>query len=163
VASFRGKDAVSGTLEAKLAKLIRMLGTEHEGEALVAWRKLGNLLAANSASFTELGDAVEKLANGGLEEGAMKRVFDAGYQKGLLEAERRHTEDEAVFGKRPDGSYDWLAMALYCQRNPNRLKNDWERGFVNDMAARLSAGRDPTAGQVPYLLAAFRRLGGRIS
>jgi hypothetical protein len=149
--------------EAKLASLIRMMGTAHEGEALNAWRLTKRLLASHNVTFTDLGDGIERLATGGLEEAECKRLFYAGYAKGLHEAERKHSEDETVFGKNPDGSYAWLKIALYCQRNPSRLKNDWERGFVNDMAARLSAGRDPTSGQEPYLLAAFRRLGGRIT
>jgi hypothetical protein len=141
-----------------------MLGTEHEGEILAAHGALKRLLASHGASFTDLGDAVEKLATGGLEEAEMKQIFDAGRAEGARDAERKHTESEAVFGKRSDGSTDWEAIALYCQRELSRLKDAKEREFVNDMAARLTfPGREPTEKQAQWLLAIFRRLGGRIA
>jgi hypothetical protein len=149
--------------ESKLASLVRMLGTEHEGEILAAHGALRRLLASRGVTFTDLGDAVERLATGGLEEAEMKRLFDAGYQKGLSEAGRAQAEELAVFGQRLDGSYDWSAIALFCQRESARLRGDVERTFVNDMAARMSfSGREPTEKQATWLLAIFRRLGGRM-
>jgi hypothetical protein len=149
--------------ETKLAHLIRMLGTEHEGEAIAAWGALKRLLASRNVSFTDLGDAVEKLATGGLEEAEMKRLFEAGRAEGARDARRTQAEAEAIFGKRPDRSTDWEAIALFCQHENARLRSEAERTFVDDMAARLSfPGREPTEKQATWLLAIFRRLGGRI-
>jgi hypothetical protein len=94
--------------ETKLADLIRQFGTKFEGEAIATWRALGRLLAARNVGFTDLGDAVEKLATGGLEEAEMKRLFDAGFAEGLIEAERKLAEEQAVYGQHPDGSTDWV-------------------------------------------------------
>jgi hypothetical protein len=45
----------------------------------------------------------------------------------------------------------------------SRLKDAKEREFVNDMAARLTfPGREPTEKQATWLLAIFRRLGGKM-
>jgi hypothetical protein len=157
-------DSSGKPFEAKLANLVRRLGTEHEGEAVATWGALKRLLASHGVSFTDLGDAVEKLATGGLEKAEMERLFEAGRAKGAAEAERKHTESEAVLGKRLDGSTDWEAIALYCQREIARLRDAKEREFVNDMAARLTfPGREPTEKQATWLLAIFRRLGGRIA
>jgi hypothetical protein len=157
-------DPAEKPLEAKLANLIRRLGTEYDGEALATWRALKRLLASHEASFTDLGDAVEKLASGGLAEAEMKRLFESGRAQGLKEAGREHQEAESALGKRPDGSTDWEALALYCQREIARLRDAKEREFVNDMAARLTfPGREPTEKQAQWLLAIFRRLGGRIA
>jgi hypothetical protein len=156
--------AAEKSYEAKLATLVRMLGTEHEGEALAAWRALKRLLASRDASFTDLGDAIEKLANGGLEHAELERVFNAGLAQGRREVEQRHREAETVYGKRPDGSWDWETIATYCQRQNARLHDAKEMEFVNDMTSRLSfAGREPTEKQSAWLLAIFRRLGGRVT
>jgi hypothetical protein len=155
--------AAEKPFEARLANLVRMLGAEHESEVLAAHRALKRLLASHGVTFTDLGDAVEKLATGGLEEAELKRVFDAGRAEGALDAERKHAEAEITSGKRADGSTDWEGIALYCQRKLSRLRDAKEREFVNDMAARLTfPGREPTEKQATWLLAIFRRLGGRI-
>ena len=150
------------SFETRLADLIRKFGTEFEGEAIATWRALGRLLAARDVSFTDLGDAVEKLATGGLEEAEMQRVFDAGFAKGSLETERKQMEGQAVYGQRPDGGADWEAIALHCQREKSRLEAKHHQ-FVDDMASRMTWGREPTEKQGKYLISVFRQLGGRMS
>ena len=155
--------AESKTYEQRLAGLVRMLGSDSEGEVLATHGALKRHLASRGVSFTDLGNAIEKLATGGLEQAELERVFEAGRAKGLSEAGRQQAEELAVYGQRLDGSYDWLAIALFCQRENTRLRGDMERTFVNDMAARMSfSGREPTEKQAVWLLAIFRRLGGRM-
>ena len=120
------------------------------------------LLATRSVSFTDLGNAIEKLETGGLEEAEMHRVFDAGYQKCLQDLARRQAEEQAVYGQRLDGSTDWGAVALYCQSEKGRLKEDRHRQFVDDMASRMTWSCEPTPKQATYLLSLFRQLGGRV-
>jgi hypothetical protein len=155
--------AESKTYEQRLAGLVRMLGSDSEGEVLATHGALKRHLASRGVSFTDLGDAIEKLATGGLEQAELERVFEAGRAKGLSEAGRQQAEELAVYGQRLDGSYDWLAIALFCQRENTRLRGDVERTFVNDMAARMSfPEREPTEKQAVWLLAIFRRLGGKM-
>jgi len=87
--------------ETKLAHLIRMLGTEHEGEAIAAWGALRRLLASRNVTFTDLGDAVEKLATGGLEEAEMKRLYEAGRAAGARDAKRTLAEAESPSASAP--------------------------------------------------------------
>jgi hypothetical protein len=149
--------------EAKLAAVIRLMGSPVREEALSAFDALGRLLASRGVTFTEFGDGIEKLATGGLEEAEMKRLYDAGYAKGLEDATRRQFEAESVYGLRADGSHDWQAIALFCQRENGGLKAN-EKQFVDDMAGRLSwSGREPTPKQGDWLLAIFRKLGGRLT
>ena len=155
--------AESKAYEQRLAGLVRMLGSESEGEVLATHGALKRHLASRGVGFTDLGNAIEKLATGGLEQAELERVFEAGRAKGLSEAGRQQAEELAVYGQRLDGSYDWLAIALFCQRENTRLRGDMERTFVNDMAARMSfPEREPTEKQAVWLLAIFRRLGGRM-
>jgi hypothetical protein len=147
--------------ETRIADLVRMFGTEHEGEALNVWTTLKRLLASQDVSFTDLGGAIERLATGDLRQDEMKRLFDAGYAKGLADARRDQEEAQAVFGLRPDGSPDWERIALHCQREQARIDAKHHE-FINDMAGRLVWGREPTERQGKYLLSLFRGLGGRI-
>jgi hypothetical protein len=155
-------EAAGKSLEARLATLIRMLGTEHEGEAVAAWRALKRLLASHKASFTDLGNAVERLATGGLEEAEMKRLFEAGRAQGLKEAGRARAENEAILGKRADGSTDWEAIANFVQHEKARLEPKHHQ-FADDMASRMTWGREPSERQGKYLISLFRQLGGRIA
>jgi hypothetical protein len=148
------------TYEQKLADLIRRLGTEHEGEAVATVRALGRTLASRGLTFTDLGDGLEKLATGGLTQSEMERIRDAAYAKGVLDAERKHAEDQAVYGLRPDGSHDWEEIALHCQRRKDRLEAKHHQ-FIDDMSARLVWGREPSEKQGKYLLSLFRQIGGR--
>jgi hypothetical protein len=150
--------------ETRIADLVRRFDSDFEGEVIATWRALKRLLASRGVTFTDLGDAIEKLATGGLEEGAMKRIFDAGYQKAMEESERKHAEGQAVFGLLPDGSHDWEKIALYCQREKARIREAKTLEFIDDIASRLSwSGREPTEKQAQYLLSVFRKLGGRMS
>jgi hypothetical protein len=154
--------ATGKSFEVRIADLVRMLGSESEGEVLAAHGALKRLLKSQGVSFTDLGNGIEKLATGGLEEAHMQRLFDAGYARGLNDATRKQAEEQAVCGQRLDGSYDWEAIALYCQREKERLREDRQRQFVDDMASRLTWSREPTPKQATYLLSLFRQLGGRV-
>jgi hypothetical protein len=154
---------VSGkSFEARIADCVRLFGSDSEGEARNAFDALKRLLKTHDVSFTDLGNAIEKLATGGLADDQMQRLFDSGYQKGFEDATRKQVEAEGAFGLRPDGSPDWERIADYCQREKGRLKENRHRQFVDDMASRLTWSREPTPKQATYLLSLFRQLGGRV-
>jgi hypothetical protein len=148
--------------ETRIADLVRRLGTDHEGEAVATWRALKRLLVSHGVSCTDLGDGIEKLATGGLAEAEMKRLFDAAYAKGVEDQARKRIAQKAVHGLRPDGSPDWQSIALYCQREKGRLEPKHHQ-FVDDMASRMTWGREPTDRQGTYLLSLFRKIGGRMT
>jgi hypothetical protein len=153
--------AANKSFETKIANFIRLLGSDSEGEVLAAHGALKRLLASRGVNFTDLGDGIERLATGGLEQAEMQRVFDAGYSKGLADSTRKQAEELAVYGQRLDGSNDWEAISLFCQRERARLDAKHHQ-FVDDMAGRLVWGREPTPKQATYLLSLFRQLGGRV-
>jgi hypothetical protein len=147
--------------ETRIADLVRRFGSDFEGEIIATWRALKRLLASRDVTFTDLGDAIEKLATGGLEEDAMRRIFDAGYAKRGEEIERERAEAQAVFGLRLDGSTDWEAIALYCQKEKHRIEAKHHE-FIDDMSSRMAWGREPTEKQGKYLISLFRGIGGRM-
>src|SRR3984957_11988760 len=89
-------NAQAKTYEQKIADLVRRLGTDHEPEAVTAVRMLKRLLASQNVSFTDLGDAIEKLATGGLTQAAMEQIRDAGYAKGVQDTEQKCAEGQSV-------------------------------------------------------------------
>jgi hypothetical protein len=157
-----GADVSAKSFEARIADLVRLLGSDSEGEVFAAHGALKRHLASHGVTFNDLGNGIERLATGGLADDQMQRLFDAGYQKGLEDATRKQLEAEGAFGLRPDGSPDWERIAVYCQREKGRLKEDRHRHFVDDMASRMTGSREPTPRQATYLLSLFRQLGGRI-
>jgi hypothetical protein len=154
--------ATAKSFEERIASLVRMLGTEHDGETLNTVSVLKRTLASRNLTFTDLGDGIEKLATGGLTQGEMERIRDSAYAKGVADAKRESTGARAVFGLRPDGSQDWEEIALHCQQEKSRLEAKHHQ-FVDDMASRLTWGQEPSEKQGKYLLSLFRRVGGRIA
>lgn len=149
------------SFESRIADLIRRFGTDFEGEAVAVWRALKRLLASRGVTFTDLGDAIEKLATGGLLQAEMDRIFAAAYAKGVVDEARKHAETQAVFGLRPNGEPDWGEIALHCQRERDRIEAKHHE-FIDDMASGLTWGREPTEKQGKYLLSLFRQIGGRL-
>jgi hypothetical protein len=153
--------ASAKTFEQRIADVVRRLGTTHEGEMIATARALQRTLASRDISCTDLGEGIEKLATGGLAEAQMKQLFDAGYQKCVEDTKRKRIAQETALGFEPDGSPDWEAIALYYQRQKARLEAKHHQ-FVDDMASRMTWGREPTERQGIYLLSLFRQLGGRM-
>ena len=157
-----GADVSAKSFEARAADLVRLLGSDSEGEVLAAHRALRRHLASHGLTFTDLGNGIERLANGGFADDEKQRLFRAGYQKGLADATRKQVEELAVYGQRLDGSIDWEAIALFCQREKARLDAKHHQ-FIDDMAGRAAWGHEPTERQRKYLLSLFRQLGGRVN
>jgi hypothetical protein len=153
---------VSSPFLNRIADLIRHLGTENDNEIVVTVRALKRRLESKQKNFSDLGNAIVDMENGGLAQKAMERIRDAAYAKGLADAKRAQIEGQVVYGLKPDGSPDWLAIALYCQRQKNRIEPNSYK-FIDDMCSRLSwEGREPIGKQGPYLLSIFRGIGGKI-
>jgi hypothetical protein len=85
-------------------------------------------------------------------------IFRSGVEKGIEEgrAERQRTPPEFYD---VSGQPRLHEIALFCQRNLDRLRSDWEKGFTNDMAGTTLV-RPLTPKQSKYLLAIFVKLGG---
>ena len=105
--------AAGKSFEVRIADLVRLLGSEFERPVLNVHGALKRLLASRSVGFTDLGNAIEKLATGGLEAAEMQRLYYAGYQRALKDSVRRQAEEQAIYGQRLDGSTDWELIATF--------------------------------------------------
>jgi hypothetical protein len=156
--------ALPRELAAKLGKPIRLLASDSQGEAVAALCAIARLLEAYGQSFHELADHVE---TGGLTAEAKQKIGAAikqahieGYAEGVKAAESKQHGTGAF--RNTDGSLEWTEVALYCQRQKNRLPEKHHE-FINDMAARTVWGREPTPRQHQYLHSLFYKLGGKIT
>jgi len=146
----------------RIAKLFCMLGSDFDGEILNAAKKMKQLLVAEGLSFPDIATVIEN-CNGEIEERKYSDkdaeiIFARGVDKGRAEQLRAQQAPPEFYDA--NGYPRWNEIALFCQRNIERLRSNWEVAFINDMAGKTLV-REPTERQAKYLLAIFVKLGGR--
>jgi hypothetical protein len=159
--------ALPRELAAKLGKPIRLLASDSKGEAFAALCAIARLLESHGYSFHTLADHVENANGGGLSEGDKQKIRSEienaraiGYAEGVKAAESKQHGTGAF--RNTDGKLEWTEIALYCQREKQRLP-DKHHEFIDDMASRTVYGREPTPKQHQYLHSLFFKLGGKIT
>jgi hypothetical protein len=144
------------TLEQRLANCLRLFVSDRDGEIIAAVHALKRTLAAAGTDIHGLANGIENLGKSTeVSQEQMKQIWDAAVQ---------HTENRLHGGddfRSTDGKPTWQSVALYCQRNMQRLESKHHE-FINDMAARTVYAREPTEKQHKYLFALFLKLGGKI-
>jgi hypothetical protein len=157
--------ALPRELAAKLGKPIRLLASNSQGEAFAALCAIARMLESHGYTFHTLADHVEN--GGGLSEDDKKKIRSEienaraiGYAEGVKAMEARQHGTGAF--RNTDGALEWTEVALYCQREKQRLPSKHHE-FVDDMASRTVYGREPTPKQHQYLHSLFYKLGGKIT
>src|SRR5215813_5659896 len=141
------------TLEEKVASLVRLLASDKDGEIIAAARALKRTLESAGTDMNGLAHGIENLGkNAEVSKDQMKKIWDAAVQ---------HTENRLHGGddfRSTDGKPTWEAVALYCQRNINRLDTRHHE-FINKVAAQTVYDQEPTERMHKYLFSLFLRLG----
>jgi hypothetical protein len=145
----------------RVAKLFRLLASDFDGEVLNAARRMREQLTAEGLSFNDLATVIEN-HNGEIEEkkysdNDAEIIFAKGVEKGRKEEAHKKDLPPAFYDA--DGNPRWNEIGLFCQKNVARLRGEWERTFINDMAGKTLL-RTPTVKQAKHLLAIFVQLGG---
>jgi hypothetical protein len=153
--------ALNEPVAKRIAKLFRLLASDFDGEVLSAARRMKQQLAGEGLSFNDIAIVIEN-ANGEIEErkysdADAEIIFTKGVEKGRAEEVRKQQAPPEFYDV--DGRPRWNAIALFCQKNVGRLRGEWERTFVNDMAGK-TLWCTPTEKQAKHLLAIFVKLGG---
>ena len=122
---------------------------------------LTRVLAAEGLTFNDIAMVIENTSDE-IEEhkysdADAEIIFARGVEKGRIEEARKQQAPPEFYDA--DGYPRWNDIALFCQRNVTRLRDEWERTFINDMAGKTLL-REPTEKQAKHLLAIFIRLGG---
>ena len=138
--------------------IAKIIGSDFDAEAMVARHAVRRLLASEGLSPNDVATVIEN-ASGEIEK--LKYSDDDAkkiYEQGLAEGHAAGVREPPEFYDE-DGEPRWHEMALFCQRNAPRLKEN-ELTFIDDMAGR-TLWHEPTEKQSRWLLSIFIRLGGR--
>jgi hypothetical protein len=140
----------------KLAKSIRLLASNRDGEVVAAVRAMIRTLQGIGADIHDVADRIEHSNNGALSEAEMQEIFDAGVKEGVRRAgQARHAvRDVPQFPPARE-------MALYCYQHIDDLKSDWEIEFATNMASWTRL-RPLSVKQQAHLEKIYIKLGGRI-
>jgi hypothetical protein len=157
--------AMSATLDEpvakRIARLMRILASSYEGEWHNAVTMMKRTLEAERLTFNDIATVIENL-QGEIEEKKYSDtdaeiIFAKGVEKGRKEEARKREAPPEFYDA--DGQPRWNEIALFCQKNTARLRSDWERTFINDMAGK-TLWSQPSEKQAKHLLAIFVKLGG---
>jgi hypothetical protein len=149
-------------LAKRIGKLIRLLGSNFEGEAIGAASGLRRLAQSEGLAFNDLATLIEN-CDGQIEEkkysdADAEVIFARGAEKGRAEEARKREAPPEFYDA--DGQPRWYEIAMYCQQNRTQLRDEWERNFANDIPSRIIKYGRPTERMIPHLLAIFVKLGG---
>jgi hypothetical protein len=145
----------------RLASCIRMLlATDGQRTAAIlgVQRMLEGIGKNNGIDVHALADRIER---GGISEkfqeevrAQIRKAHEVGYEKGVRAAEARF---------RPDGKLEFSEVALFVERQINRLPPD-KHQFIQKMGLYARQGIEPSAKQGKFLFDLFvQYLGGRIA
>jgi hypothetical protein len=150
--------ALPAEVTAKLGNVIRRLSSNSDGEIVAAVHAMLRLLHSCGADIHALAERIE---NGGMSEkyreevrAQIKKAHEVGYERGVRAAEARF---------RPDGKLEFSEVALFMERQINRLPPD-KHEFIHKMAFYARQELEPSPKQGKFLFDLFvQYLGGRIT
>src|SRR5215813_5365498 len=144
------------TLEEKIAAVVRLLASDRDGEVIAAVNALKRTLASAGTDINGLAHGIENLDKSTVvPDEIKKKIWDAAVEH---TENRLHGADEF---RSTDGKPTWQSVALFCQRNKQRLRPQTHE-FVDKMASQTVWDQEPTEKQHKYLFALFLQLGGKI-
>jgi hypothetical protein len=147
-------------LAKRIGASIRLLASDIDRTSAI--NGLLRLLPSAALTFNDLAVLIEN-CDGQIEErkysdSDAEIIFAKGQEKGRKEEARKQTAPPEFYDT--EGQPRWQAIAVFCQNNIARLRSEWERTFINDMAGN-TLWRQPTPKQAKHLLAIFVKLGGK--
>jgi hypothetical protein len=144
----------------RLAPLLRMLGSGADAEVIKAVSAMRTLLDRANADFHDIVDALEKPA--GPTDAELAQLYELARKEAYGKFVRQSEEQQRRCGYRPDGTVDWEAIALFCQRRKQHARPK-DHDFIDSVAAQSAKPNwEPSPLQRPWLVDVFRRLGGVI-
>src|SRR6516162_5227759 len=116
-----------GPIAKDLAKLIRLLASDKDGEVVAAWHGVIRKLKSIGADMHDLAERIEK-PSGEISDADMEKIYKAGVEEG----QRQEKQARAV--ARSNGSSANFPsaqdMAMFCHQNIAKTKSEWEIEFI---------------------------------
>jgi len=146
------------SIASRLAKSIRLLASDKEGEVLAAVAAIKRVLLGIGADIHDVADRIEHPV-GELSQAEMMKIYQAGVTEG------RRIEKQAHSATRFNGELLFPSarnMAIFCYQNKAKLRSDWENEFVVNMAAWTRTPRPLSTKQQEHLEKIYIKLGGKV-
>jgi hypothetical protein len=134
----------------KISKLIKMLSSPNDGEALAAVHALQRVLREQGADIHELAERVEGHR---LSQAEMQRIYEAAFQEG-----KQAAAVNAGFSNVEGPSFYDMAREIK-DKGEGRLSQR-ESDFIDDMV-RWCARREPSERQARWLHVIYCKIGRR--
>jgi len=146
----------------RVATLVRKLASDFDGEVLSVVAAMKRVFLAEGLSFHDIATVIEscdgEIAERKYSDADAKVIYERGKAAGRAEQQNGDLEFYHA-----DGAPRWYEIAVFCQRNVERLSrtSDREKEFIADMPGKL-LGREPSLAQAKWLLTIFVKLGGQV-
>ena len=139
---------------------IRLLASDKDGEIIAAVCALKRVLESAGTDINGLANGIENLGKAEKKAAEMlaqerKKIWDTAVQH---TENRLHGADDFIDSS---GKPTWQSVALYCQRNKQRLAPK-HHDFIDKVASQTVYDREPTERMHKYLFSLFLQLGGKI-
>jgi hypothetical protein len=143
------KPKTKTTKEEKLAMLVRLLSSEHEGEVLSTVQALRRILESAGGNFHTLAEIIEKSNGSRIPEADMRKLYNAGFEAG-----QRAAETTAFHGM--DIAPSWHEVACHC-RDQRKARDEREQKFIEDVCRRTVHGGTLSEKQQSWLRKIYAR------
>lgn len=155
----------------KIAQLVRMLGSDQQGEQLNVVAMLKSTLKSLNANCNDLGDVIEREASKYSEaqliefaEAVRAETRAEAVEQGIKIGEARAKANGKSNGHGHGYTLPSAAiMAEHCHYWRGRLRSYREREFVDEMIVKTQQGRGLSLRTLGYLASLYIGLGGRTS
>jgi hypothetical protein len=137
----------------KIKPLIRLLSSDQSGEDVAAARVLVRTLKANGLDVQVLADCVGKANGKKFTNDDAIEIYRRGVEDGQRAAESARGEFRDIDAH---DEPSWHDIACECARQ--RLRNDREREFVQDMVRRTVRGGKLSEKQASWLSSIYARV-----
>jgi hypothetical protein len=144
-------------LDPKIAKCLRLLASDQDGEMLAAARALKRALKKGGLDIHALAARIETPANSIINAREREAIYRKGFNDAAKRAAARNDGDDG--DDDGDAEPSWAEMARVCQRRAHWLSAK-EKDFIANMA-KFTRYREPTEAQAKWLRDIFHRLGSR--
>jgi len=147
-----------------VAMIARQFSAHERGVRAAAWRGLESTMQSQGITWVDVGDWIERGADGKYTEDEMREFAQAVRAEGVEEGikigmargqAQQHSNGHIVL---PEAS----EMAEYCHERLGRLKDDKQRDFVSDMYVITRRRTSLSLGRLGYLASIYIQIGGRI-
>jgi hypothetical protein len=142
-------DAFTPTVAGKLGKLLRLLTSPVDGEALAAVRAIQNTLKNAKLDIHILADRIEQSKVFSKEEAA--EIYKRGVEDG-----RRQVEQQQPVSFTSIDEPTWNEIAITC-RDRGIFRSEREKEFVDDMVRRTVHGGELSEKQKDWLRKIYAR------